>query len=227
MSQARITIKGTSYGLVINMGPGTWDGLMAELATRLEQTASFFKGGRVALQVGSRQLADHELEQIGVLLKSHQMTLWAVVGEAEETQQAAALLGLETQLALSRVSPTAVEEADRAILEDQEAVLVRRTLRSGQSIHHVGHVIVIGDVNPGAEIIAGGDVVVWGRLRGTVHAGAGGDDGAIVCALALAPTQLRISSYIARSPTGPLQNVMPEVASVQGGQIVVELWGTK
>jgi septum site-determining protein MinC len=227
MNQARITIKGTSYGLVIHIGPGSWDGLMAELATRLEQTASFFKGGRVALQVGPRQLEDHELEKIGVLLKSHQMTLWAVVGEAEETQQAAASLGLETQLALSRVSPATSEETDRTIIEEREAVLVRRTLRSGQSIHHSGHVIVIGDVNPGAEIIAGGDVLVWGKLRGTVHAGAGGDDGAIVCALGLAPTQLRISGYIARSPSGQMQDVMPEVASVQGGQIVVELWGTK
>ena len=227
MSQARIAIKGTSYGLVIHIGPGTWDGLMSELATRLEQTASFFKGGRVALQVGPRQLEDHELEQIGALLKSHQMTLWAVVGEADETQQAAAALGLETQLALSRVLPAVIEETDRTVLEDQEAILVRRTLRSGQSIHHTGHIVVIGDVNPGAEIIAGGDVLVWGRLRGTVHAGAGGDDGAIVCALVLAPTQLRISSYIARSPSGQMQDVMPEVASVQGGQIVVELWGTK
>lgn len=227
MNQTRINIKGTSYGLVIHMGSGNWGGLMAELATRLEQTASFFKGGRVALQVGPRQLAEYELDQIGTLLKSHHMTLWAVVGEAEETQQAATSLGLETQLALSRMPSATVDEADRTTPEEQGAVLVRRTLRSGQSIHFTGHVTVIGDVNPGAEIIAGGDIVVWGRLRGTVHAGAGGDDGAIVCALALAPTQLRISNYIARSPADQLQNMVPEVASVQGGHIVVELWGTK
>ena len=59
---------------------------------------------------------------------------------------------------------------------DQEAVgiLVHRTLRSGQALHHAGHVTLIGDVNPGAEIIAGGDIVVWGKLRGIAHAGAMG-----------------------------------------------------
>ena len=108
------------------------------------------------------------------------------------------------------------------------AVLVRRTLRSGQTVRHTGHIVVIGDVNPGAEIIAGGDVVVWGRLRGTVHAGAGGDDDAVVCALVLAPTQLRIGSHIARSPGGePGRRILPEVASVQGDQIVAKPWGEK
>jgi septum site-determining protein MinC len=69
-------------------------------------------------------------------------------------------------------------------------------------------------------------------LRGIVHAGAGGDDTAVVCALTLAPTQLRISRHIARSPGAELdqeheERAEPEVAFVQDGQIVVELWGTK
>jgi septum site-determining protein MinC len=88
-------------------------------------------------------------------------------------------------------------------------------------------VVVIGDVNPGAEIRAGGSVVVWGRLRGTVHAGAGEDyqENVVVCALHLAPTQLRIGDYIARSPAAETdQELMPEMAFVQEGQIVAEPW---
>jgi septum site-determining protein MinC len=227
MNQTRVEIKGTSYGLVIHIGSGHWDSLVAELTSRLDQTASFFKGGRVALQVGPRQLDETDLEQVGRLLRSHAMTLWAVVSESEETRHTAASLGLETDLVLPRVPPLAEDQAGQTASEEQNATLVRRTLRSGQSIHHSGHVVVIGDVNPGAEIIAGGDVVVWGRLRGTVHAGAGGDDGAIVCALALSPTQLRISRHIARPPAGQLDSLVPEVASVQDGQIVVERWGIK
>lgn len=232
MSQARINIKGTSYGLVIHIGPGDWGGLLTELASRLEQTPSFFKGGRVALHVGPRQLTQRQLEHIGDLLKTHQMSLWAVVSDSDETQQRAMSLGLETTLASSQTARLDDEEGGEAALDEYRAILVRRTLRSGQSLHHPGHVIVIGDVNPGAEIIAGGDVVVWGRLRGIVHAGAGGDDSAVVCALVLAPMQLRISRYIARPPSGgPGQGrtsaVMPEVASVQDGQIVVESWGAK
>jgi septum site-determining protein MinC len=86
-------------------------------------------------------------------------------------------------------------------------------------------VVVIGDVNAGAEVIAGGDIVIWGRLRGTVHAGATGDDQAIVCALNLAPTQLRIGKHIARPPEGKRRRrIIPEVASVEEGKIIVKAW---
>ena len=241
MSQARINIRGTSDGVVVNIGAGDWNSLVAELTTRLEQAASFFKGGRVALHVGPRQLSRDEVEYLGALLQQHHMSLWAVVGDSEETRQVVTALGLETELAVSR-SPARTEperaQAQLPRLADETggeelpaeggAVLVRRTLRSGQTVRHTGHVVVIGDVNPGAEIIAGGDVVVWGRLRGTVHAGAGGDDDAVVCALVLAPTQLRIGSHIARSPGGgPGRRILPEVASVQGDQIVAKPWGEK
>ena len=83
-----------------------------------------------------------------------------------------------------------------------------------------------GDVNPGAEIIAGGSVIVWGRLRGMVHAGAGGDEKAIVCALDLAPTQLRIAGYISVSPQDKRRKPLPEIASVRQGRIVAEAWSS-
>ncbi|MGQ0600150.1 MAG: septum site-determining protein MinC, partial [Anaerolineales bacterium] len=89
-----------------------------------------------------------------------------------------------------------------------------------------GNVVVLGDVNPGAEIVASGDVIVWGRLRGVVHAGAEGDAGAVVCALDLAPTQLRIAGYIAVSPPQKGQP-HPEMARVKDGQIMAERWKAK
>jgi septum site-determining protein MinC len=78
--------------------------------------------------------------------------------------------------------------------------VVERTLRSGFSVRHAGHVVVIGDVNAGAQVIAGGSVLVWGRMRGMVHAGADGNEKAVVCALDLSPTQLRIAGLIATTP---------------------------
>jgi septum formation inhibitor MinC len=137
----------------------------------------------------------------------------------------------------------------RAPLEElSEGLLVRRTLRSGQLLQHLGHVVVIGDVNPGAEIVAGGDVVVWGRVRGMIHAGALGDNKAIVCALELRPTQLRIGGHIATSPpesgtpspkagrdSGTASRLsaegkreaQPEVAFVQDDLIVAEPWSDR
>jgi septum site-determining protein MinC len=87
-------------------------------------------------------------------------------------------------------------------------------------------VVVIGDANPGSEIVAGGDVVVWGRLRGMVHAGAEGDDSAVVCALDLDPTQLRIAGQIAVTPKRR-SKPQPEIARLVDGQVVAEPWSVK
>lgn len=233
MSQTRIDIKGTNYGLVIHIGPGDWNSLLIELTSRLEGTPSFFKGGRVALHAGPRQMTKDQLKHVGDLLQTHHMSLWAVISESDVTREQAMSLGLEsTLIPPSQAAHPGAKEHAIVASEETDAILVRRTLRSGQSLHHPGHVVVIGDVNPGAEIVAGGDVVVWGRLRGIVHAGASGDGSAVVCALALAPMQLRISQHIARSPGSELDQkrlngIAPEIASVQDGQIVVEPWGTK
>jgi len=81
-------------------------------------------------------------------------------------------------------------------------------------------------VNAGAEIVAGGDVVIWGSLRGMIHAGAGGDQAAVVCALLLAPTQLRIADLVSRGsePSGP---IAPEMARILDGRILVEPWSAR
>jgi septum site-determining protein MinC len=225
MSNDRIVIKGTSNGLVITIGSGAWQGLIAELEKDLSDKASFFKGGRVALRVGPRQLTRLEIETIGRILDRHNVTLWAVESESAGTREASAQLGLETELGERRV----LSQDDLTTSPQDDSIVVQRTLRSGQVIQHPGHVVVIGDVNPGAEIRAGGSVIVWGRLRGTVQAGMGDvGEKAIVCALQLSPTQLRIGNHIARSPTNEAEDeILPEMASVQDHQIVAEPWNTK
>ena len=96
----------------------------------------------------------------------------------------------------------------------------RGTLRGGQALHNLGNLVVIGDVNPGAELIASGDIVVFGALRGVAHAGAQGDRASRVIALELAPTQLRIATLIATSDTGSKPRG-PEHASIVDERILV------
>jgi septum site-determining protein MinC len=148
--------------------------------------------------------------------------LWAVLSSLPSTRSAAADLGLQTSMTAAP-SVEDEEEDDAPEAEWDQAVFLVRTLRSGQSVRHPGHVVVLGDVNPGAEIVAGGHVLVWGRVRGVVHAGAGGDAKATVAALDLAPTQLRIAGHIAVSPKRR-GAVRPEVALIRDGQLVAEPW---
>ncbi len=106
-------------------------------------------------------------------------------------------------------------------------MLINHTLRNGRTVRNQGHVVVHGDVNPGAQIIAGGSVYVWGRVRGIVHAGANGDETAVVCALDLTPVQLRIASYITVSPDDKRRKPRPEMASVREGRIIAEPWSNE
>jgi septum site-determining protein MinC len=96
----------------------------------------------------------------------------------------------------------------------------RGTLRGGQALHNLGNLVVIGDVNPGAELVASGDIVVFGALRGVAHAGAQGDRAARVIALELAPTQLRIATLIATGE-GSSKPRGPEHASIVDERIVL------
>ena len=95
MTKERIAIKGTSSGLVVTIGAGVWQGLVDELDSRLGEKASFFKGGRVALHIGPRQLTRGQLESVGRVLARHGVTLWAVESDSPGTRHAAAQLGLE------------------------------------------------------------------------------------------------------------------------------------
>lgn len=217
-----VTIKGTSEGLVINLGPGPLSSILEEMETRLRSKASFFVGGRVALRVGDRALSTGQLQTIGDTLEKLGVTLWAVESEHPATYAAAQELGLETQL--HPVLIPSVHTQGEMLEQETSGILVHRTLRSGQALHHAGHVTLIGDVNPGAEIIAGGDIVVWGKLRGIAHAGAMGDESSVICALELAPSQIRIGEHIARPPERSRPPKVPEIASVQEDGIVVERW---
>ena len=109
---------------------------------------------------------------------------------------------------------------DEVIKED--TLLVQKTLRSGQSIKHSGNVVVLGDVNPGAEVIAGGHVIVLGTVRGVVHAGAVGDMTATITAFYLNPTQLRIANLISRPLTGTDLARSSGNCQIADGNLIIE-----
>lgn len=212
-----ITLKSSGDGLTITLSDGPWSKVLAELALELERprAVEIFRASTVRVETGERALSPLQVEELAWLLELHDMKFeWSNNG----TQSALPGLG-DNNRPVAQITNVAVWE---------DAALCPRTLRGGQTIRYAGHVVVMGDVNPGAEIVATGDVMVWGRLRGVVHAGASGNDKATVCALLFSPTQLRIGKHIARSPD-ELQHTArgAEVARVRDGRIVIEGWNPK
>ena len=216
-----LTVKGIQNGLLITLPAGEWSNVTDQLMETVAAQDDFFRGARLAIQIEDRALGAAELGSLRSALAEHEVTLWAILSTSETTQSAAADLGLSRDLETRRSEDDDIPVDTQ--LPGEEAVLLQRTLRSGHSVRHPGHVVVIGDVNPGAEIIAGGHVVVWGRLRGVVHAGAAGDESAMVCALDLAPTQLRIAGHITVSPS-KRGKPKPERAFIRDDQLIAEPW---
>jgi len=211
-----IAIKGSKDGLRLQLDEqAAWEEVLDALRTQISQGASFFNGAQLVVDIGERALAEDQLAALLELMHQHGVRPESLASTARESRSSARAVGLAAR-PLARTP----ESEDRS-----EAAFAWRTVRSGQVIRHHGHVTVLGDVNAGGEIIAGGNVLVWGRLRGTVHAGALGDRKAVICALELAPTQLRIADLIARAPEGGAGR-FPEVAFVENDQIGVEPWET-
>jgi septum site-determining protein MinC len=217
----KVQIKGIREGLLITVRDDDWPNAKAALQEQIKEQSEFLRGGQLILDVGNHVIRAAELGQLRDMITDDGLVLWAVLSNSKVTQQNAQLLGLATRI--NKPSPERTTHTIETALTGEEAVLVRRTLRSGYSLQYVGHVVVIGDVNPGSEIVAGGDVVVWGRLRGMVHAGAEGNQDAIICAMDLTPTQLRIADHIATTPKRQ-GKPQPEVARIVDGQVVAVPW---
>ena len=229
-----VTVKGRGDGVAIELGKGLWPELIQELNDRLAQSGNFFRGGHVALDVGGRPLLEGELGQVRTALESHGMTLGVVRTSAERTFESAIALGLAARLTTDDGQVGAEVESAASNQGFANFFVYRGNLRSGQVLERNEHIVVIGDVNPGAEIVSQGDILVWGRIRGIAHAGAAGDKRSVVVALHLEPVQLRIAGVVAidvaqtagatgRRPTKS-GDKRPEVAHIAGDQIVIEPW---
>ena len=115
-----------------------------------------------------------------------------------------------------------------SLFDEADARIIASTIRGGQKIETEHSIVVFGDVNSGAELIAGGDIIVLGTLRGVAHAGAYDETGGgrVIFALNLQPTQLRIGAIISRGAAGE-GSKLSEIARVDGTTIVVEPYQAK
>lgn len=229
--QGNIAIKGTRNGLLLTLEPETpFSELLHALADRLAEAPAFFRGASLSVDTSRRMLRISERVQLEDLLAHYQMSVMPLEQTTrtrklpQREAKTVVLQSLETPGETPAAPPSPEPESVRDPRASADTLFLRRTLRSGQAIHHPSNVVVLGDVNHGAEIVAGGDIIVWGVLRGMVHAGYPENEQALVCALQLSPVQLRIAHLLSRPPEGFESQAKPEVASIKREQIVVETW---
>ena len=106
--------------------------------------------------------------------------------------------------------------------EDLSIKFYKGTLRAGETLEASNDILIVGDVNPGAIVLAGGNIMIWGKLRGIAHAGREGNASAKITALQLRPLQLRIANKVARGPKEKPEEGFTEEALIEEGIIVIK-----
>ena len=209
MSEEKIKIKGENAGLSLTFPAAMpFSEIMEELGKKLDSGAGFFLRGTL-VRIPRERFSQEELQKLQELFRGH-----GLICRQAKTEPA--------PLPSPEVPAALAKREDQASPELRQMLVVEKTLRGGQAIETEGSVIVFGNVNPGAQITAGGSVDVRGTCRGVIHAGAAGDVTAFIIADHLLPTQIRIANYIARSPDEPEDSGKAERAYIKDGRIVIE-----
>ncbi len=189
----------------------TWSEIWQQMKLRLIAQQRFFNSKiNVHLVAHDRLLDSRQLQDIADTLSEMSLLLKSVGTSRRQTAIAAAGAGYSVE----QLQPKKAFnfESKTAALPPSEALYLEITVRSGVEIRHRGSVIILGDVNPGGIVVADGDILIWGRLRGVAHAGAQGNSECTIMALQMEPTQLRIADALARAPEKSPTQLDAEVA---------------
>jgi septum site-determining protein MinC len=252
--QVALSLRGTRTGIAVQLGTGDWHEMMTELAMRLHdaRARSFLQGAHVQVETNGRKVDAIELQELVALLNQFGMVLDAMDGERPGPARSAPARPtmpppMEPRQArleprLSEVAyPPPPSPAPKAVIaplpspkpakavdasDPSRALLIRRSVHAGQMIREKGTVVILGDIGPAAEVVAEGDVIVCGKLRGIAWAGSAGDESRFVAALIFVPTQIRIAS----TSLGTLKDMgkfswLSQIARLRDGHIVIEPWG--
>lgn len=190
-----------------------WSEIWQELKHLLKtKEQSWQQGTQVCLVAKDRLLDARQLQTIAETLEDVKLSLSTVSTNRRQTAVVAAGSGYSVQQ--NTVKPLLNDSNTSQILSPTlaEPLYLQSTVRSGIEIRHPGTIVICGDLNPGGKVIAAGDILVWGRLRGVAHAGAGGDQQCRIAALQMDFTQLRIADSVARSPKLRPKKLFPELA---------------
>jgi septum site-determining protein MinC len=214
MSENAVVFKGTKEGLYILIKEDLdMEKIKDNLNRKIKPSKRFFEGAKIMNFKGKR-LSKEEFDELKDLVeRDYSMS---VVGEYTEDSD---MLAEKDEIR----DVTAYEKLPYDNVIQDKVLMVRATVRSGQLIEFKGNIVIVGDVNPGAQIKATGCIVVMGTMRGVAHAGSSGNYEAFVAALNLQPAQIRIGDIITRSPDGlGTRTSVPEMAMVRQGMIFVE-----
>ena len=220
-SRSTVELKGFRDGMRLIIDPeASMEQIEQAIVDRMASLGDSLSGLTMNMDLGSRSLDDEELVHLKKLLNdNYGLEVKQIIGDSEDEPkrtEGPKIAGVPALHSEERIYSQLSQL-------NEETRFIRQTLRSGQIERALeGNMVILGDVNPGAEVVAAGDIIVLGALRGVAHAGALGNTASIIFALNLLPTQLRIARFITRAPAEQQKRQRAEVARVLEDAIVVE-----
>jgi septum site-determining protein MinC len=208
-----VLFKGAKNGINVWLDDSVdFERIKRDLRAKTHEAKNFFEDAEVSITFTGREITkEEESDLLGIIFQETDLSISFVKPESSEA-------ATDTALKLGLVPPSIALTKNEHLTFFYEGAL-----RNGQSIRYDGSVVILGDANPGSEIIARGSVIVLGALKGLVHAGCTGDDSSYVCAMRLNPTQLRICdvmTYIPEEKRSKNKNT-PSYAYIQEGLIYI------
>ena len=220
-SHPTVELKGFRDGMRLIIDPeASMEQIEQAIVERMASLGDSLSGLTMNLDLGSRSLNDNELVRLKRLLnEDYGLAVKQIIGDSQDEPRRAET----TQIAGVPALHSEERVYNQIAQLNEETRFIRHTLRSGQIERALeGNMVILGDVNPGAEVVAAGDIIVLGALRGVAHAGALGNTSSVIFALKLLPTQLRIGRFITRAPAEQQRHQRAEIARVLEDAIVVE-----
>lgn len=174
-----IRIKQTTEEIILNINvQANNTKVIQELQEKLPKLKEFYKNSNVPIRVTGKLFTESERKIIKKMIVDE-------IDVEVRFDEASDLLGLH-----------AIKKTFEVETDISETKYVYNSIRSGNKEEYVGSIVICGDVNSGAEIVAGGNITVLGTLRGVAHAGANGNTKAMITANTIESTQLRIANLV-------------------------------
>ncbi len=232
-----VVLKSNRFGIILVMDKdASYEEIEKEVKEKFQDSVKFFKDSKIAISFEGRDLSEEEqFRLIETIEANSEVKVICIIDEDSEREKKFQEKIEEALTKQEKIKEEQKEHQEEEEKKEEEPKIpgqyYRGTLRSGQTIESTTSVIILGDVNPGAEVISNGSIIVLGSLFGKVYAGAGGDDTCFVVALEMNPVQIRIGDYLAKNAEKSVFNIKmqkkktpmePQIAYVEEESIYVE-----
>ena len=211
-----VIIKSFQHGISLHLpDEGTMDDILDKVSSKFKDSAAFFKDAKMVLSIEGRMLSDEEEKAIVEAIETNsEIKILCLIGKDAETEN-------QILKAFEQYQNIANDKQDQNIGQ-----FYKGSLKSGQVLETDSSIIILGDVNPGANVISKKDIIIIGGLYGNAYAGGSGEAGHYIIALDISAECMKVDNHqytTAKKPKWPIRpKYQPQIAHVVNDVLVVE-----